>query len=526
MINQLYIAFFCRRDYLANSPYFLYTTKDASSERHAFGKDKKRMNFYEYKLSEELLKAIDLLHYTAPTKVQQQVIPAFLEKKDVIVKSQTGSGKTASYAIPICELAEWEENKPQALVLVPTRELALQVKTDLFHIGRFKRLKVSVLFGKTPIQEQIKELKQKTHVVVGTPGRIMDHLERETLDLSNIKYLIIDEADEMLRMGFIEQVESILAGLSKNRVTILLSATMPEDIANLSKQYMKEPSYIEIEEDNSALDRIELEKYYVKEEDKISLLQEVTILENPDSCIIFCNTQKSVDEVHEKLERKQYTCQKLHGGMEQRDRTKIMSHFRNGYYRYLVATDVAARGIDIDNISLVINFDVPKDTENFVHRIGRTGRMGKQGRAITFVASNETRYLKDIEEYIGKEILLKEKPEKETVLQSKEEFKQKIRTLPEKKKQKGSELSKEIVKLHINAGRKTKMRPVDIVGTICSIDGVTAEDIGIIQIEDISTFVEILNNKGDYVYHELQKKTIKGRPRKVSKADKRDIHYR
>jgi superfamily II DNA/RNA helicase len=235
--------------------------------------------------------------------------------------------------------------------------------------------------------------------------------------------------------------------------------------------------------------------------------------------MIFCNTKQKVDEVCNELANLKYTCEKIHGGMEQRDRLQVMNDFKLGHFRYLVATDVAARGIDIDDITLVINYDMPQDGESYVHRIGRTGRISNTGRAITFVAQNENKFLNNIHQYIGKEILLRERPGKETVDNSKQEFIMKINTTPEIKETKGAQLSKEIMKLHINAGKKTKMRPVDIVGTLCSIKGMTAADIGIINIVDVSTFVEILNNKGELVFRELQNTPIKGRLRKVSKAN-------
>ena len=476
-------------------------------------------NFNDYQLSSELLKAISMLDFKSPTKVQEQVIPAVLEQKDLIVKSQTGSGKTAAFAIPICQLVDWEENKPQALVIAPTRELAIQVKEDIFNIGRFKRLKVAAVYGKSPFYNQEKELKQKTHVVVGTPGRIIDHIDTGTFDTSNIKYLVLDEADEMFNMGFIEQIETIINSLPKEHMTVLLSATMPKDIKALCSKYMKDPIRIEIEEQDKATDRIFQERYNVNETEKIKLVRDITIVENPDSCIIFCNTKLKVDEVYNELADLKYTCEKIHGGMEQRDRLRIMNDFKQGYFRYLVATDVAARGIDIDNITLVINYDIPEDGESYVHRIGRTGRIGKIGRAITFVAQNEKKLLNDIHQYIGKEIPLKVRPEKETVNNAEQEFVEKINTAPEIKEVKGAQLSKEILKLHINAGKKTKMRAVDIVGTICSINGMIKADIGIINIVDVSTFVEILNNKGELVFQELQNIPIKGRLRKVSKTD-------
>ncbi|MBM7615692.1 DEAD/DEAH box helicase [Alkaliphilus hydrothermalis] len=478
-----------------------------------------KSSFNDFKLSEDILKAIDLLNFKTPTKVQEEVIPAILEEKDIIVKSQTGSGKTGAFAIPICELVEWEENKPQALVMVPTRELAIQVKEDVFNIGRFKRIKVAAVYGKSPFRIQAKELKQKTHVVVGTPGRLIDHIQRETLDLSQIKYLVIDEADEMLNMGFIEDIETIINSLPKNRVTMLLSATMPKDIESLCNQYLKEPRYVEIEDENPVVDRIHQERYEVEADEKPKLLRDITIVENPDSCIIFCNTKQQVDDVYDELINRQYTCEKIHGGMEQEDRLRVMKDFKQGYYRYLVATDVAARGIDIDSISLVINYDIPQDSESYVHRIGRTGRISKEGRAITFMTKYEKKYLREIQRYIGKEIPLKERPDIDTIKESKEEFKEKIATRPEIKEAKGAHLNKEIMKLHINAGKKTKMRPVDIVGTLCNIEGITKDDIGIINVLDVSTFVEILNDKGELALRELQNMNIKGRPRKVSKAE-------
>jgi len=477
-------------------------------------------NFNEYQLSGELLKAISLLNFASPTKVQSQVIPAILAQKDIIVKSQTGSGKTAAFGIPICELVDWDQNKPQALVLTPTRELAVQVREDLFHIGRFKRIKVAAIYGKYPFDVQEKELKQKTHVVVGTPGRLIDHIERGTLDTSNIKYLVLDEADEMLNMGFIEQIETIITDLPRDRVTILLSATMPHGINGLCSKIMINPILVKIEEQNPAAGRIVQERYHVNQPDKMQLLRNLTIVENPDSCIIFCNTKQTVDEVYSELAKLNYSCEKLHGGMEQRDRSNIMKDFKQGLFRYLCATDVAARGLDIEDITLIINYDIPYDSESYVHRIGRTGRVDKQGKALTFVTKNEDKFLKEIHDYMGKEIPLKAGPDEETVHQLKKDFMAKNNTIPEIKESKGAQLCTEIMKIHVNAGKKTKMRPVDIVGTLCSIQGITAADIGIINILDVSTFVEILNNKGQLVLHELQNTPIKGRLRKVSKADR------
>lgn len=479
-----------------------------------------KTTFKDYKLSDEILKSLEMLNFKSPTEVQSKVIPVALENKDILVKSQTGSGKTATFGIPLCEMVDWDENKPQALVLAPTRELAIQVKDDIFNMGRFKRIKTCALYGKSSFVSQEKELKQKTHIVVGTPGRTIDHIKEGTFITDNIKYLVIDEADEMLSLGFISQIEEIISYLPDSRVTMLFSATLPEDIDDLSKKYLKNPTKIEIEAKTLTVDRIEQIAYKVEENAKLNLLKDVTVVENADSCVIFANTQKKVEMIYNELTALNYPCDKIHGGMEQDVRIKVMSNFRKGYFRYLIATDVAARGIDIDDITHVINFDIPVLRENYVHRIGRTGRAGKEGRAITFVTKADDRRVAEINSYTGRELVIRqEKPSRKSVKRLRSEFERKLNEKRVVKIDKSSNLSNEIMKLHINAGKKTKMRPVDIVGTLCSIEGVEASDIGVINVQDISTFVEILNNKGEMVLKVLQSKNIKGRPRKVTKVE-------
>ena len=375
------------------------------------------------------------------------------------------------------------------------------------------------LYGKSSFSLQEKELKQKTHIVVGTPGRTIDHIKEGNFITDNIKYLVLDEADEMLSMGFLEQVEEIISLLPKNRVTMLFSATMPDDINRLSKKYMKNHVTIEIEAKTLTVDRIQQDGYNIEETGKLNLLKDVTTIENPDSCVIFCNTQVKVESLYNELSKLKYPCDKIHGGMEQDERIKVMNNFKKGYFRYLIATDVAARGIDIDNITHVINYDVPVLRESYVHRIGRTRRAGKEGRAITFVMKSDERRMFEIYSYTGKELTMKMKPSKRLVMSLKPEFDKKLEQRQKVKEDKGANLSQEIMKIHINAGKKTKMRPVDIVGTLCSIEGMNAEDIGVISVLDISTYVEILNNKGEMVLKALQTKNIKGRPRKVTRAD-------
>ncbi|WP_332692774.1 DEAD/DEAH box helicase [Halalkalibacter lacteus] len=476
--------------------------------------------FKDYKISVDIVRALDSLNYEIPTEVQAKVIPIALEMKDLIVKSQTGSGKTASFGIPICEMVEWEENKPQALILTPTRELAAQVKEDITNIGRFKRINATALYGKQPFARQKLELKQKTHIVVGTPGRVLDHIQKGTLPLEHLHYLIIDEADEMLNMGFIDQVEAIIQELPTNRVTMLFSATLPEDIETLCQKYMNNPLEIEMKASGLTTDKIEHSLLEVREEDKFSLLKDITIVENPDSCIIFCRTQEQVNHVFNQLDRLNYPCDKIHGGMVQEDRFDVMNDFKRGRFRYLVATDVAARGIDIENITHVLNYDLPLEKESYVHRTGRTGRAGHTGKAITFSTPNERRRVAEIEEYIGFEIPKSNVPSKVEVARRKAAFEEKMDARPAIKKEKSAQLNKDIMKLYFNGGKKKKIRAVDFVGTIAKISGVTADDIGIITIQENVSYVDILNGKGPLVLQEMKQTTIKGKVLKVHKANR------
>lgn len=479
-----------------------------------------KKSFEDYQLSNEIKRALAVLKYETPTEVQNEVIPLALENQDLVVKSQTGSGKTASFGIPICEMVKWEEKKPQALILTPTRELAVQVREDITNIGRLKRIKAMAVYGKEPFTKQKEELKQKNHVVVGTPGRVLDHIERGTLVLDQVKYLIIDEADEMLNMGFIDDVETIIKELPLDRVTMVFSATLPEDVENLCHEYMKNPINIEIAATAITTDSIEHQLIEVNEGDKISLLKSVTIVENPESCIIFCRTKENVDTVYTELERSLYSCEKIHGGLEQEERFAVMDGFKMGNFRYLVATDVAARGIDIDNVTLVINYDTPMEKESYVHRTGRTGRAGNKGKAITFATPYEEKFIKAIEKYIGFEIPVREAPTNQEVAKGTAAFEEKMSGRRIVKNNKTARINQDIIKLHFSGGKKKKIRAVDFVGTIAKIPGVTADDIGIITIHDNMSYVDILNGKGSLVLQAMENATIKGKKLKVSKAIK------
>ena len=472
-------------------------------------------------MSKELIKALDALEYKEPTGVQEKVIPEVLFNKDLIVKSQTGTGKTGAFVIPLCERVKWEENDPQVLILSPTRELAIQIGEDVKNIGRYKRLKGVSVYGKAPFKDQAQELKGKTHIVIGTPGRVLDHIDRGTFNTSNIKYLVIDEADEMLNMGFIRQVEGIIRRIPKKRVTMLFSATIPEEIRELCSKHLKRPVNIEVESSGLVVDRIENILFRVNGEEKLKYLRMLLAKEKPETAVIFCRTKENVDVEYDYLKSLGYSVDKIHGGMLQKDRISTMEKFKKGDFRILVATDIAARGIDVEGITHVINIDVPLEKEAYVHRIGRTARAGKSGKAITFVTPYEDRFLNDIEEYIGFKIPEKSLEEiflDEKLLESEESV---LKKKAKKKESKSKNINKEITKLYFNGGKKKKIRAVDFVGTISNIEGVSSDDIGIIEIGDMGSYVEILNGKGKLVLEELKDSTIKGKKLKVEIAKKR-----
>lgn len=478
--------------------------------------------FKDFALSEDVLRALDVLEYKNPTEVQEVVIQELLDYENVIVKSQTGSGKTAAFAIPLVENIDWDQRRPQALILTPTRELALQIKEDIFNIGRFKRIRVEAIFGRSSFEQQERALKGIVHLVVATPGRLIDHMKRRTIDLSQVQTLIIDESDEMLAMGFIDQIESILRKVPKNANIGLFSATMPDEIRDLGHRIMSDAKEIEIESVNLIEDRILQHVYHIEEHDKLESLKGILVVENPDSCILFCNTKALVEAVADMLWDLDIEVHTLHGDMEQRDRTKVITQFKRGQFRYLVATDVAARGLDIQDVQLVVNVDIPENAESYVHRIGRTARVDKQGKAISIVNNYGKRFLEVILEETNNEILKMELPSKSFINSKVNSFNAKIARKPKLIKEKGLDFKEEIMKLHINAGKKTKMRPGDVVGALCSIEGITMKDIGIISVLDVSTFVEILNNKGNIVLEALQTQPVKGRVRNVNKANQSD----
>lgn len=472
--------------------------------------------FAQYGLSLSILEALDMLGYHHPTVIQQEVIPLVLAGKNVVARSRTGTGKTAAFAVPLCEMAVWEENSPRALVLEPSRELAVQVSRELFQIGRKKRLKVPAVFGGFPIDKQMQTLKQKSHIVVGTPGRVMDLVRRGSLQLSGITHLVIDEADLMLDMGFLEEVGEIISLLPENRKILLFSATLEKQVQTLIDNYAADAVFVAQDQEDGPPPSIGQAVYEVTAENKYEMFKRVLMKENPDSCMIFCGTREMVNVLFQKLRRDRIFCGMIHGEMEQKERLKNVDAFGRGGFRYLIATDVAARGIDFENIGLVVNYDFPTGKETYVHRIGRTGRNGKDGRAVSLVSAQEKKMLQKVEEYTGTAL-----PVLQELIVTQEEEKafwalQRRKSAP--KAGKGEALNRDIMRLSIGGGRKSKMRTADIVGTICAVDGITAEDIGVIDIRESLTYVEILNRKGPLVLERLQTKPIKGKVRKVRKT--------
>ena len=482
--------------------------------------------FAKYNLSRETIETLSVLGYLKLTPIQEQVIPLLLEEKDVVGKSQTGSGKTAAFGIPICDRVLWEENAPQALILEPTRELAVQVQDELFQIGRKRRLKVQAVFGGMPIDKEVLSLKQKSHVVVGTPGRVMDHIRRGSLVLSNIKYLVIDEADLMLDMGFFEEVEEIITHVQTcvsrapgaPLMRALFSATMGEHIERLTAEYMPEAVCVTVESESEVVSSISQYAYEVENEEKYDLLMKILQKENPGECMIFCETREMVNALHQKMRRKHIRCGMLHGGMEQRDRLYAIGDFRQGKFHIFITTDVAARGIDFPDITHVINYDFPTKKENYVHRIGRTARNGKSGVAISFIQESEKKARAEAEHYSKTEITISDASELQVTAVQRQTFSRRQKEKVVLKEGKGAAFRESIMKITIGGGKKSKMRAGDVVGAICAIDGIIADDIGVIDVRDSITYVEILNGKGDTVYEMLQKKPIKGKLRKIQKS--------
>lgn len=474
--------------------------------------------FENMNLSEEILKALKNLGFEKPSEVQQEVIPYILDKKDLVVKSQTGSGKTASFGIPLCELVNVEENKVKALILVPTRELAIQVKEDISNIGRLKKVRCAAIFGKQPFNEQIRELKQRVHIVCGTPGRVIDHIERGNLDINDIDFVIIDEADKMLNMGFIDQITDVLDKLPQSKNTALFSATIPKEIEGLYSNYMNNPAVLNIKSKVFNRDKISEKYLNVDREEKFKYLLKSLYAFTDESAIIFCNTKDSVRNLSSLLKKEKISVKELHGDMDQKDRLATMENFKNKEFKVLVATDVAARGIHINHITNVFNYEVPIEKESYVHRIGRSGRGDKKGLAISLVSKGERRFLNEIEEYINYSIEEANLPEYEEIIEGRKRFFESQKNDYNNKTNVKKNIHNEVTKIHITAGKKKKIRNIDIVGAFSNLEELTGEDIGIIDVQDGHSFVDILNGKGNLILKRYKEIKLKGKVAKLSKA--------
>ncbi len=510
--------------------------------------------FGELLLDKKIVAALTEMGFEEPSPIQAAAIPLVLEGHDVIAQAQTGTGKTAAFGIPLVQSIT-DHRHIQALIMTPTRELAIQVAEEISKIGRNARIKALPVYGGQPIERQIKALKNNVQIVIGTPGRLIDHINRRTIKLDHIKFLVLDEADEMLDMGFVDDMEEIMRNLPDERQTLLFSATMPRPILSLTKKYMKAPQNVAVSKEELTVPLIE--QYYYETKDKIEGLCRLLDAEVDGKLIIFCRTKKGVDDLAIALSSRGYLVEGLHGDLSQTQRDRVMKKFREGTAEVLIATDVAARGIDIDNITHVINFDIPQDPESYVHRIGRTGRAGNTGVAMTFITPREFRQLKLIERIVHTKIQRRQLPTAANVIErQREQIISKMQTVLEinqfkdylsiaesllddysaedvvaaalKLMQEGNkalEATQEdiiaaelqntggrpgMVRLFFNVGRAQRISVKDIISTVAIESDIPARDIGKIDIYDKFTFVEIPEDVAEKVLGAMHRNTIRG----------------
>ena len=519
-------------------------------------------NFGEIELSRKVLQALREMGFEEPSPIQAQTIPLTLEGHDVIGQAQTGTGKTAAFGIPTVEKVTEKIHKVQALILTPTRELAIQTAEELNKIGKFKRVRTLPIYGGQSIDRQIRALKRGVHVVVGTPGRLLDHLNRGTLELGTVNTLVLDEADEMLDMGFIDDIENIIRQIPDGRQTLLFSATMPAPIEKLSRRYMQHPQRITITKENLTVPLID--QLYYETREKFEGLCRVLDVEETGKLIIFCRTKRAVDDLAASLDARGYSAGGLHGDLSQIQRDRVMKRFREGRIDILIATDVAARGIDIDDITHVINFDIPQDHESYVHRIGRTGRAGRKGVAMTFIEPKEYRQLRLIMKLAHTKIQRKELPTASDLLERQKDLVQErlVKTLQQNHYDDYHEIISDVaaegfdmvdiaaaalklslegfkdedkensafgdtggapgmVRLFLNIGRSQKIRPSDIVRAIADEADIPGATIGVINIYDKFTFVEVPEDAAERVMSAMHRNTVKGYKVNVEPARKR-----
>ncbi len=514
-----------------------------------------KKKFEELAISKEIKKAVEDMGFEEATPIQTQSIPHILDGRDVIGQAQTGTGKTTAFGIPAIERIDEGDKSVQVLTLCPTRELAIQVCEELRRLAKYKsKIKILPIYGGQSINRQIKALKKGVQIVVGTPGRIMDHMRRKTLKLNKLKMIILDEADEMLNMGFRDDIETILQGVQGKRQTIFFSATMPKAILKLRRKYQNNPELIKVVHRKLTVPNIEQIYFEVKRRNKLEVLSRLIDMYNPKLSIVFCNTRRQVDELVIQLQSRGYFVDGLHGGLNQSQRDRVMDKFKTATIEVLVATDVAARGIDIDDVEAVFNYDVPQDEEYYVHRIGRTGRAGRKGRAFSFVVGKEIYKLRSIQKYTKTKIERRHVPSASDVEEIKMSLllehvfdiidNQKLnreRKLIEKiigddytsielaaallkhisEEDKKDEAKIDdfgntgaepgMVRLFINIGRKQKISPGDVVGSIAGETSISGNLIGLIDIYDRYTFVEVPREYAKEVLMTMKNNTIKGK---------------
>lgn len=524
--------------------------------------------FINLGLSESSLKALERKGFEEPTEIQEKTIPILLEsKQDVIAQAQTGTGKTAAFGLVFVENLIEHLGHPQAIVLAPTRELAVQVSEEINSLKGDKGLSIVPIYGGQSISLQLKQLKRGVDIVIGTPGRVLDHLERGSLDISAVKYMVLDEADEMLNMGFIEDIEKVLEKTPDDRQLLLFSATMPKRIMSLAKNYMPDYQLIQAKKKQLTNNLVDQLYYEVNRADKFDALCRIIDIEEEFYGIIFCRTKVDVDEVSKKLEDRGYAVGALHGDIAQKQREKVLESFKEKKTMVMVATDVAARGIDVNNLTHVINYSLPQDPESYVHRIGRTGRAGKEGTAITFITPAEFRRLSFIEKAAKTEIRYEKVPEVEDIIKTKKDrirtdlqniiekanltpYKEIIETTLEGidrdellaallKHTYGNELnvsnykkikdvksaSKDLMgkkgktRLFITMGKRDNMNPGKLVNFIEQSSGVDSSLISNVEVFDVYSFVTAPFLEAEYILESF-KKSKKGRRIIVQKASK------
>lgn len=528
------------------------------------------ISFAELGLSEPTLKAVTELGYEEPTPIQAQTIQLMLEGVDVIAQAQTGTGKTAAFALPIIEKLDPKIRATQALVLTPTRELAVQVAEAFQSYSKYHRVSVLPVYGGQPIERQLRALERGVQVVVGTPGRVLDHIRRKTLQLAPVKTVILDEADEMLNMGFIEDIETILKETSESRQTALFSATMPAPIAALARRYMHDAKRITVASEQKTVSQIRQIYYEVGKRDKLEVLTRILDYELPTAAIIFCRTKLEVDSLGQRLTARAFAAETLHGDLNQVQRDRVMARFRSGQMELLIATDVAARGLDVEHVSHVINYDLPLEVESYVHRIGRTGRAGRSGIAISLVTPRERRLWDAIQRTTSGSIQRMRLPTiGDVITRRRERFKETLRETiaeqgleqyvimaeelgeeysptdlaaaafklllgaapdetedklaepdepeksgakrPPKKRKDDNRMGPErgMTRLYIDVGREEGVRPGDIVGAIANEADIPGRSIGSIEIYDHFSLVDVPSNQAQHVLTALKSTRIR-----------------